>query len=504
MKKIIITILIYLLIPFSVSAQTSISNIKLGVPDDGRVLLSFNTSEPSTAYVFFGFSPEHTPFYVGSSEFKRSHQIDLTGLRKDTDYYYKIMVTNQNGQVTESYTNYFNTKGMRLSSSFEIFNFQRQQVIDRAISFSFQTSRLARVVIDYGYDNNLNRVWRNNALRTDQQVIIKNLEPGRSYNFRIQATDEDGNMTSYSFRANTSSANFSELRLNNLKPSYQGEYPLFTDKAIISFETNILSIADVYVGTQANNLRRRIRFSDQASLNYYSTIDNLEANTVYYYQIKLTSVLNNLSYTSPVYSFKTKDVSLPEFKESVRVNYQNGDIVSFGRTSYLIYENYRFPINYSPLIAKQEAKSISKLDLDTFEELSPYLGPYREGQILRVEGDRLLYVIYEDSRRPLASWDIFYALNYKASDINLVSRQELNRYRLGSVVNRVSDISLNGRLNNRVATSPNTSTVYLLVNDKKLPFLSAQSFLSRGYNFSMVINISDSELEKYQTSTPLF
>jgi hypothetical protein len=504
MKKIIITSLVLFFIPFSLLAGTSISNIKPGEPTNGQMSLSWNTNEPSTSYVFFGFSPDHMPFYVGSNEYKRSHSAELTGLKKDTDYYYKIMVTNQSGQVTESYTNYFNTKGMSLSSSFNISNFKREQVIDQAIAFSFNTSRSAKVLIEYGYDNNLNKTWRNNSYKLSHQVIIKNLEPGRSYNFKITATDEDDNYTSYSFRANTSSASFSDLKLENLKPSYQGELPIFSDQAIISFDSNILSIADIYIGTKAEKLKRRIKVSSEAQLKHYITIDKLEANTNYYYQVKLSSALNNLKYTSPVYSFKTKDVSTVDFKESIKVFYHNGDLVSHGRNTYIIYDDYKFKVEYSPLIAKQETKDISQVELAAFQLQSPYLGPYREGQILRVEGDRLLYVIYENTRRPLASWEIFFDLNYQASDINIVSKAELNRYKLGKVINRVSDISLNQRLNNRVVSTKTSSTVYLLVNDKKLPFLSAQAFLNNGYSFSQIVNIAESDLNKYQTATPIF
>ncbi len=504
MKKIFFTSLILLALPLSLFANSAIINIKISKPDNGQVAITWSTNEPSTSYVFFGYSPDHMPFYVGNNQYKQAHQADLTGLRKDTDYYYKIMITNQNGQVTESYTNYFNTKDMSLNQSLVIKNFNKEQAIDKAVAFSFTTSRKAKVLVEYGSNNSLNKSWRNNSYQTQQQIIIKGLEPGTSYNFKITASDEDNNSANYSFRVNTSSANFNELRLENLKPSYYGQYPVFSDKAIISFSSNILSTADIYYGTKADSLNKRVRISDVPSLEHYLNLENLTANTTYYYKIVLSSALNNAKHTSLVFSFKTKEISPESIKESARVSYRNGDLVVIGKNTYVLYDDSKFRVQYSPLIAKQEVKTISQLELDSFKEESSYFGPYHEGQILRVEGDRLVYLISNNTRRPLASWDVFYSLNYSSSEIVYVSKQDLNRYPLGRVVNKAEDISLNRRINNRVVTSPNSSTVYLLVNDKKLPFLSAQSFSNKGYNFSQVINIADSELNKYQIGTPLF
>ncbi len=504
MKKIILAILIFSLAPLSLSAKASISNIEIDSLEDGSLSLSWSTDEPSTSFVFFGFSPDHLPYYIGGSEFKRAHRADLTGLKKDTDYYYKIMVTNEKGQVTESYTNYFNTNEMSLTQGLDILNFKKKQVIDQAIAFSFQTSRPAKVLVDYSYNNSSKKTWHNNSYKSSNLVIIKGLKSNYSYNFKITVTDEDGNYTSYSFRAKTSSAIYKQLKLENLKPSYQGQYPVFHDRAIISFNSNILSYSDIYYGTQADRLNKRLKVSAEPSLDHYLSLENLKPGTQYYYQIVLSSALNNLKETSLVYSFKTKDIVPKEIRASVKTFYQDGDLVSLGRNIYIIYDDYKFKVNYQPIIGKQEAKDISSLDLDAFSEQSPYLGPYHEGQILRVEGDRLLYLIYENTRRPLASWQVFSSLNYHSSEINYVSLNELKRYKLGAVVNRAEEISLNKSLNNKLVITEGGSTVYLLVNDKKLPFLSAQAFLKRGYNFSKIIKISEGELNKYQTGTPLF
>lgn len=474
-------------------AQVTISDILTGVPDNGQIQITWKTNQPARTDVYFGQSSNKLDKHLGNIEYKTGHQADLTGLKKKTDYYYKIVAVNESGQRTESFVQYFNTKDMKDTTIPQVSGLRIVQTTDTAAAIYFLTDEPTRINLDYGLDStSLDRHWSNHDLRYDHLIILTGLTAGNKYNFRLLAKDEDANTAERSGDFKTDSyRNYEQIKISNLVPESRNQVPALTERAAVSWDSNILATSEISYGTEPNNLRQSIKVSNNHQLSHRVELANLQPNTIYYFKIKMWSELNHKNFESQVYSLKTAPMTF----DYLRQFFQSGNILEYRRDYYYLYNNFKIKLNNNSLAsrgyAKESAKTIEEKYFQQYREGLAYWGAYHDGQVVKSANDSTVYVIDGQYKRPVANISVFKYLNYRVEDIVIDQNNSLRSYRNGELVKHSKELT--GRCpikNYTLAKSPNGGTVYLIVNNRKMPIVNQQVFLRYGFKFSAVKTVS--------------
>lgn len=476
---------LFLIMGSPVKAAPQISDIKISELNEGWAKITWTTNEDSTGYLVFGESPEKMTFSVGSMTLGRHHQADMTGLQKNKNYYFKIIANSPKNGQSETFVNFLDTDNMKDSRGAKFSDFKKLQTTNQSFSASFVTDEEVKIEVKYGTEiDNKNKTIRNNSYKIEHSISLKNLNTETKYFFEIIATDKDGNKTTYSNDFKTSSQAITEIKINNLIPRTYGDAPLMPEKALVSFETNLLATTEILYGTDPNKLTKTVKISTSPALNHQIFLSKLEPNTNYYYKLRVKSDLIKNTFLSQVYSFKTASLNQGYLNE----HFQSGDKVKYKTTTYLIYNEVKVPIYNSNKARglEGETKKIEEKYLAQYQERSPYYGVFHDGQVVKEKNKPTIYLIDGEYKKAIANWQVFTYLNYKAQDITIASATELKAYKDGATINHSKEITSLAHLNNTLAKSADSPVVYLLVNGKKLPFLSETAFKKAGYNFSQV------------------
>lgn len=503
---IITVVLSCLLATQAAQAQLLISNIQVSSPDNGQAVVTWNTSHPAQTELYFGSQNNLLDKRLGNIEFKISHRADLTGLKKKTDYYYKIIATDNNGQRAESFVQYFNTKNMKDSVAPTINGLRVIQATDVAAVVYFLTDEPSRVDLNYGVSpDKLDKRKSDNSLRYDHLIILTGLTPGNKYYFNVIAKDDDGNLSERSSNFSTDAYNnYDQIKINNLIPESLNQVPLLAERAAVSWDSNVLATSEIFYGIKPTDLSSRIKVSANHQLSHRAELINLQPDTIYYFKIKMASDLNRKSFESQVYSLKTA----PLTNDYLQQYFQSGDILSYRSNNYYLYNNYIIKLNNNSLISrgydKKNAKIIEEKYFNYYQEGQPYWGVYHDGQVVKSVDRSTVYVIDGQYKRPIANWLVFKYLNYKASDIIIDQDRALNNYKNGDLIKHSNELTSGCPLNNySLAKSPNGGTVYLIVNGRKMPFVNQVVFTRLGFNFSQLKIIDWGILGKIPDGQPI-
>ena len=474
-------------------AQITISNILIGTPNDGKVQLTWNTDLPARTDVYFGQQNNNLDKYLGNVEYKTNHQADLTGLKKKTDYYYKIVVVDAGGQRAESFIQYFNTDKMKDTTAPIVGGFQLVQVIDTAAVLYFLTNEPSRVNLDYGISaDKLDRHWSNSDLRYDHLIILSNLSADSKYYFDITIKDEDNNIAKQSGDFTTDVyRDYDQIKLSQLVPESRDQAPLLPERAAISWNSNVLATAEINYGMEPTKLTNNIKVSTSHQLSHRAELADLKPDTAYYFKIKMSSDLNHKSFESQVYSLKTAPLTF----DYLRQYFQSGNILSYQGDYYYLYNKDKVKLNNNSLTErgylKTAAKSIKERYLQQYYDWLPYWGAYHDGQVVKEADQPTVYVIDGQYKRPIANWSVFKYLNYQATDVIIDRDNGLRSYRDGVLIKDSRELTGKCPIKNyTLAKSPNGGTVYLIANCRKMPIVNQVVFLRLGFKFSAVKTIS--------------
>jgi hypothetical protein len=481
-----LSLLISIVIPFSAKAQVEIFNIRLDKIENNKAYISFSTSVNSKGYVYFGSSADNLSSYIGNTVLARNHEVILNNLRHDQEYYYKIKVISDNGEVSESYVRYFNTDDMEDDVAPKISDFQKLQVTDKGAGFSFNTSENAYINVEYGTEfNQYNQGFKVRGFERSYTVIFTDLNPNEKYYVKITAKDKEANQSSYSFNFKTNRNNYyDDLTIYQLVPESYNQAPRLAENAVISWKSNVIAESEIIYSTNPQKLREKIEVSSDARLDHKAILKNLEPDTRYYYKIKMYSPINDKHLETNVYSFKTAPIQ----ENYLKLYYNNGDIIKEGRygKAYLIYENKKIPFENKSAKTwgydNDDIIEVSRLHLEAYPINSGYYGSLHTGQVVKEENKNTIYIIDGKYRYPLANWAVFSYLNYSLNDVKEVSGRELRAYEIKDPIFHSQELTKDSPIaNNSIVKSPEGKTVYLIANNKKIPFLNEAAFLSNGY-----------------------
>jgi hypothetical protein len=503
-----ITLVISFIIPFSAKAQVEIFNIRLEKIEDNKAYINFSTNIDSKGYVYFGSSADNLNNYIGNTVLARNHEVILNNINYDQEYYYKIKVVSNNGEMNESYIRYFDASDIEDDVAPKISDFKKLQVTDKGAGFSFNTSEKAYINVEYGTEfNQYNQRFRVSGFERKHTIVFTDLHPDEKYYAKITAKDKEKNQKSYSFNFKTNDNNYyDDLTIYNLIPESYKQTPSLAENAVISWKTNVIAESEIIYSTNPQKLHKKMKVSDDARLNHKAILTNLQANTHYYYKIKMYSPINDKHLETNVYSFKTAPIQANYLK----LFYNNGDVIQEGRRAkpYLIYENNKIPFenNSNKFWGYESADiiKISKQHLEAYNTKAGYYGNFYTGQVLKEEEKNTIYVIDGKYKYPLANWSVFSYLNYNLNDIKEVSGRELRAYETKDPIYHSQELTKNSPIaNNSIVKSPEGKTVYLIANNKKMPFLNEAAFLNNGYSWQELKVVPWYLLANMETGAPV-
>jgi hypothetical protein len=486
--NILALLLIFLvyLFPLESAAKNEIYNIKITDFKDNQATLTCTTSDLSKVNVYFGNSEDNLNFSVNSSLYEKYHETKLTGLSYDINYYYKIIATDKNNNRSESFIGYLPTDDMEDTENPKLSYFKIKQITNKAIYFSLESIEKIRVSIKYGNNlENLNKHWGKSRLEKKHSILLKNLEPGSNYYLKI--TLEDDSKNSIVTRKNFTTKiydSYNELKIRKLDPESYNQAQLLARNFVITWESNVLADSKIFYGTDPERLNKRQNVEED-SLTHKAVLENLEPSTIYYYKIEMKSDMNSKKITTGIQSFKTLELSW----NYLNLYFHSGDIIKNNRITYLIYKDKKIPFRNDRITSNYTNEKIETdtEDLEKYETISGYWGNLYTGDVAKEADKSTVYVIDGKYKKPLANYRIFKYLNYNINDIKTVSRDELKNYETTEIIKHSKELTKTAPLKNlSLVKSPEDSDVYLIANEKKLPFLNANAFLANGYNFSQV------------------
>lgn len=143
----------------------------------------------------------------------------------------------------------------------------------------------------------------------------------------------------------------------------------------------------------------------------------------------------------------------------------------------------------------QDIKVVSPTELDPYPE-GKIIG-WPDGTLIKSTNYPTVYVISLDKKRPFASAEIFTGLGYQWKNIKTISQLELEQYELGNTINSL--LHPDGAL----IKSSDSPKIYLVEGNKKRWIPSIEIFLSKGYNFNLVMTVSSQTLNNYLDGLPV-
>ncbi len=177
-----------------------------------------------------------------------------------------------------------------------------EHVSDTDAVIAWSTNVEANTVLRYGTEqNSLNHTARAPWGGTTHRVTVKNLDPGKTYYFKVVSAQASGTGT----RTESDIKSFSTT-VNGVAPQGQDNTGFISgqstasnasiinyveienmtaNQAVILFKTTVASSAVMRFGTDANNMSQNAQ-APWGGTDHRITMTNLQPSTPYYFQIK--------------------------------------------------------------------------------------------------------------------------------------------------------------------------------------------------------------------------
>ena len=135
-------------------------------------------------------------------------------------------------------------------------------------------------------------------------------------------------------------------------------------------------------------------------------------------------------------------------------------------------------------------KNVKKKTADQAAQIldGPFVS-YPSGTLVKASGPTV-YLVDNGQKREFLSWQSFNSLGYKMNKVLTIDDNELALYPTGPFV---------PYKDKTIVRQQNEPTVYQIFGGKKLAFISAEQFLSLGYQWKDILTISADELARYES-----
>jgi hypothetical protein len=301
-------------LPFAAKAEIVISNIEVVDMINRSAHIKWSTyNNPTKGIVYYGLAPDQLDYSTAYGSYSYTHDVALTGLLRDQDYYYRILAIGEGEDVVESYVQLFSTDNMVDTKKPEFDKQEIVQIRGDAIALYWTTDEKTKGLVYYGTDSdNLNKYTSKTKLGLAHEVVITNLERGVNYYLRIKVIDEDNNeQWGKFFRVNTyneiqATKAQTTLEIDKFKPQGFDADLIFPTRVVISWWSNLAGKSRIYYGTTENRLSNKVDVTlVPRSQNHKVVLVDLLPETIYYYKVEVYGAIYGKKLTSTVRTFET-------------------------------------------------------------------------------------------------------------------------------------------------------------------------------------------------------
>ena len=165
------------------------------------ILLCFTTDEPASVVVEYGLSSDNLTETESRAQLVRQHSIPITGLATATTYYLWVRVKDASGNERVSDILSVTTSAVPSESPQFIQTPQVSYAGDNRVVIDWETDTPCTALVEYGIDDYTLQVSEG-KLKAKHNLVITNLAPSITYQFRVTVTDVNGNGTRWGQAAN--------------------------------------------------------------------------------------------------------------------------------------------------------------------------------------------------------------------------------------------------------------------------------------------------------------
>ena len=494
-----------LFLPFQALAteDLQISNVDIEI-ENGSEIVTWSTYIRSSSRVDYGLSSEYGTYVYNNNANDRLHELTLSNLLSEETYHFKV-TSSANGQTVSSFDIIVDTSDFNDGEKPEIEDFSVAYVTGNTATIHFTTDEKATSRIYYGTTQDFGKSKRIGSRRTSFEYTVKSLTPNTVYYYKIEAVDEYGNKRSkfgdFKTHVDTEPDDML-LDITRIKPVDDNDQDISYTAATISWRNNKLADGVVKYGTESTRLyKRAYPEQDWKSLDQTLRLTNLKPGTRYYFRVDTRDIFKDRA-KSNIYSFVTK--AMPDNLQQASSN----DGVIFRSLSALrrlftqasaLYKDvasekvYAVVNNQKHYIANSEVFKRYGYSWRNVQEVSSsFLSNLSEVNLVKdPTTDKIYYLAKKGDARwlkiDIPSPSVFgsYASN-SWDKVVAIDTEELTSY---------NDVSL--------VKAIDGSTVYLLESGMKRPIASPSVFENNGYNWSDIVELSNTHLDAYHTGTTM-
>lgn len=153
-------------------------------------VITWGTNRASNSFVKYGTSSGDYGTEVGSSTQVTAHSITLLNLAPGTTYYYKVLWTDEDGNIGSTEEQTFETNPAPVVSSLKVAN-----ISINSANVSFTVANSTSITVQYGLTSNYgsSKVLSTSLDSSTNTVVLDNLQEGSEYHLQIVAEDAEGN-----------------------------------------------------------------------------------------------------------------------------------------------------------------------------------------------------------------------------------------------------------------------------------------------------------------------
>ena len=196
--------------PFSQELIVSTSNIST----DG-VTINWTTEARATTQVEYGTDSNYGTETSEDFELVNDHKVEIQrGLKHNTEYHYRVLSTDIDGNKLVSDDHTFKTAELTTSSIVS------SDITGGGALVSWSTNFPSLSQVEYGIDANYGSVTpQGTALSTQHEVGLSGLGPGTLYHYRVVSQDNSNNIVRSVDKTFTTLNTSSDLNINSLSVS---------------------------------------------------------------------------------------------------------------------------------------------------------------------------------------------------------------------------------------------------------------------------------------------
>lgn len=198
---------------FTTPAEAGINSIKITDITYDSALVSWTTGLFALSKVEYGTTTKYgTAESSESRSFKTSHTIKISGLTSGTDYHYRIVAEDEDGNVTRSSDAIFTTIANPVFSDVTAHPDINETVL------TWTTNTFTSGVISYKSEKDTKELSAGDpTLSATHSVTLKNLFGQSLYTYTIKATDNQGKQVDSGAKTFTTSADTAKPEIGELK-----------------------------------------------------------------------------------------------------------------------------------------------------------------------------------------------------------------------------------------------------------------------------------------------